>query len=214
MENLIYDRSNSDLLNKTSKGHYNVSDLNRVEEWCEYLTNLLTSYSYKVDIQVKKNWQRSDFPTSSEMERIRQNINRLKEAYFSFTQIPENLEYMTIEKANDIEKILFEIDTLLNNMENNFTYCGVASCGQDRLWQQRFRKSKTWISQPYKLSQYATEDMLKMIATVNDVSVISTTSILNLVQIDKRDDVYTSVQAINGSMKIIDGLVGELYEYN
>lgn len=130
MENLIYDRSNSDLLNKTSKGHYNVSDLNRVEEWCEYLTNLLTSYSYKVDIQVKKNWQRSDFPTSSEMERIRQNINRLKEAYFSFTQIPENLEYMTIEKANDIEKILFEIDTLLNNMISQFNYCGEIYSGE------------------------------------------------------------------------------------
>lgn len=130
MENLIYDRSNSDLLNKTSKGHYNVSDLNRVEEWCEYLANLLTSYSYKVDIQVKKNWQRPDFPTSSEMERIRQNINRLKEAYFSFTQIPENLEYMTIEKANDIEKILFEIDTLLNNMISQFNYCGEINSGE------------------------------------------------------------------------------------
>lgn len=130
MENLIYDRSNSDLLNKTSKGHYNVSDLNRVEEWCEYLANLLTSYSYKVDIQVKKNWQRPDFPTGSEMERIRQNINRLKEAYFSFTQIPENLEYMTIEKANDIEKILFEIDTLLNNVISQFNYCGEINSGE------------------------------------------------------------------------------------
>lgn len=130
MENLIYDRSNSDLLNKTSKGHYNVSDLNRVEEWCEYLANLLTSYSYKVDVQVKKNWQRSDFPTSSEMERIRQNINRLKKVYFSFTQIPENLEYMTIEKANDIEKILFEIDTLLNNMISQFNYCGEINSGE------------------------------------------------------------------------------------
>lgn len=140
MENLIYDRTQNDLVQNTSKAYYNYTDLNRVEEWCEYLANLLNSYSYPVNIQVKKNWQMSDFPTSSEVERIRQNVNALKEAYFAFTEIPENLEYVTYEKANDIEKILSEIDFILTSMENNFIYCGVASCGQNRMWQQRYRK--------------------------------------------------------------------------
>lgn len=140
MENLIYDRTQNDLEQNTSKAYYNYTDLNRVEEWCEYLANSLNLYSYPVNIQVKKNWQMSDFPTSSEMERIRQNVNDLKEAYFAFTEIPENLEYMTIEKANDIEKILSEIDFILTSMENNFIYSGVASCGQNRMWQQRYRR--------------------------------------------------------------------------
>ena len=117
MDKLIFDRTQLDIDNDTEKGNYNYTDLNRIEEWCEYLANLLTSYSYPVSIQVKKNWNMSDFPTSSEMERIRQNVNGLKEAYFSFTQIPENLEYMTFEKANDIEKILYEIDKILKHME-------------------------------------------------------------------------------------------------
>ena len=140
MEDLIFDRTQLDIDNDTEKGNYNYNDLNRIEEWCEYLANLLTSYSYPASIQVKKNWNMSDFPTSSEMERIRNNVNRLKEAYFSFTQIPENLEYMTFEKANDIEKILYEIDKILKHMENNFVYVGVCNSGQNRIWQQRFRR--------------------------------------------------------------------------
>lgn len=149
MENLIYDRTQKDLEENTSKGYYNCIDLNRVEEWCEYLANLLNSYSYPVNIQVKTNWQMSDFPTSSEMERIIQNVNDLKEAYFAFTEIPANLEYTTIEKANDIEKILSEIDFILTSMKNNFIYCGVASCGQARMWQQRYRRKS--ISAGYEI---------------------------------------------------------------
>lgn len=150
MEKLIYDRTKLDIINLTSKGHYNYIDLNRIESWCQYLAERLTSYSYTVSILTKTNWTMLDFPTQSEMERIRQNINTLKQAYFSFTQIPGNLEYMTWEKANDIEKILNEIDYILRHMENNLVYCGVAGCGQNRIWQQRFRRvysyfrSRTW----------------------------------------------------------------------
>ena len=208
MDKLIFDRAQLDIDNDTEKGNYNYTDLNRIESWCQYLANKLTSYSYKVNIVTKTDCNMTDFPTSSEMERIRNNVKTLKEVYFSFTQIPENLEYMTIEKANDIEKILYEIDKILIDMENNLIYCGVAGCGQDRVWQQRFRKPKTWISQPYKLSQYADTDTLKMIATPNNKSIELSTKILGLAVIEKRDDIYASVQSINNSMQILDGLVG------
>lgn len=124
---------------------------------------MLNDYAYFNDITVKTDWSASEFPTYEELERIRNNVKILKEVYFSLTQIPENLDYMTYEKANDIEKILFEIDKILGDMESNFVYCGVPSCGQDRIWQQRFRKPKTWISQPYKLSQYADTDTVSLI---------------------------------------------------
>ena len=82
----------------------------------------------------------TDYPTAIEMERIRNNVNTLKKAYFSFAEIPENLDYITWQKANDIERILYEIDKILKHMENNFVYAGVARCGQNRIWQQRFRR--------------------------------------------------------------------------
>lgn len=144
MDNLIYDRTQLDITNLTSKAYCNYTDLNRIEQWCEYLAEILNNYNYFVNIVTKTNWTMLDFPTQSEMERIRENINTLKQAYFAFTQVPENLENMTWQMANNIEKILFEIEKILSCMENNFEYCGVASMGQNRVWQQRFRRKYSY----------------------------------------------------------------------
>lgn len=130
MDNLIFDRTQLDITNLTSKAYYNHTDLNRIEEWCECLAGVLNNYCYFVDIKIKKDWSMLDFPTQSEMERIRKNVNTLKQAYFSFTQVPGNLENMTWQKANDIEKILYEIDMLLKNMISQFNYCGDVYSGE------------------------------------------------------------------------------------
>lgn len=130
MENLIFDRTQSDLEESTSKGFYNYTDLNRVEAWCEYLANLLTSYSYPVSVAIKKNWTISDLPNVNDMERIRSNVNVLKTAFYAYTEVPENLEYMTIEKANAVEKILSEINKLIKNMCNEFRYSNTFNSGE------------------------------------------------------------------------------------
>lgn len=124
MEDLIFDRTRNDLDQGTTKGHYNYTDLNRVEAWCEYLANLLNSYSYPVSISIKKDWTMFDLPNVNDMERIRSNVDKIKIAFHAYTEIPENLDYMTIEKANSIEKILVEIDTLISNMVYQFLYSG------------------------------------------------------------------------------------------
>ena len=130
MEDLIFDRTQNDLEQKTPKGYYNYTDLNRIETWCEYLANLLTSYSYPVSITVKKNWAMSDLPNVNDMERIRSNVNAIKTVFHAYTNIPENLEYMTIEKANDIEKILSELDFLTKNMISSFRYSNTFNSGE------------------------------------------------------------------------------------
>ena len=130
MENLIFDRTQSDLENGTSKGYYNCADLNRVETWCEYLANLLTSYSYPVSITIKKDWNMSDLPNVNDMERVRSNVNKIKTAFHAYTGVPENLNYMTIAKANAIVKILSEIDFLTKNMISCFRYSNTFNAGE------------------------------------------------------------------------------------
>lgn len=130
MENLIFDRTQNDLEQKTPKGYYNYTDLNRIEAWCEYLANLLTSYSYPVSIAIKKDWTMSDLPNANDMERIRGNVNGIKTAFHAYTDVPENLNYMTIEKANDIEKILSELDFLTKNMISSFRYSNTFNTGE------------------------------------------------------------------------------------
>lgn len=130
MEALIFNRTQNDIEQDTSKGYYNYTDLNRVEIWCEYLANLLTSYSYPVSITIKKDWAMTDLPNVNDMERIRSNVNAIKTAFHAYTNIPENLEYMTIEKANAIEKILNEIDFLSKNMISCFRYSNTFNAGE------------------------------------------------------------------------------------
>ena len=117
MENLIFDRTQNDVENGTSKGYYNYTDLNRVETWCEYLADLLNSYSYPVSISIKKNWNMSDLPNVNDMERIRCNVNVIKTAFYSYTDIPENLnrnfligEMLDSSEENKKVSTEFEID--------------------------------------------------------------------------------------------------------
>lgn len=134
MENLIYDRIQSDVDNKTLKGRHRVEDLNRVEAWCNYLAELLTNYGYVVRITTKTNWAITDMRYASEIERIRTNIGKIKNAYYTLVntpQLPETLNKITWQKANAIEKILHDIDVLIGNMEAGFRYCGTFNVGGD-----------------------------------------------------------------------------------
>lgn len=149
MEELIYDRTQSDVDNKTTKGYHNYTDLNRIESACRYLANLLTSYGYTVSITTKTDWKISDMRYASEMERIRQNIGKIEDTYYSLPttpSLPSTLNKITWQKANDIEEILAHIDLLIKNMEQVFIYSGVARCGQNRIWQQRFRRKYVYSS--------------------------------------------------------------------
>ena len=76
------------------------------------------------------------------MERIRKNIALLKSTYCNIPQnlsVPSTLTPITINNANDIERILEDINITITNMENHFVHCGVCKAGQNRIWQQRYR---------------------------------------------------------------------------
>lgn len=149
---LIYDRTQSDVDNRTTKGYHNYTDLNRIETACKELAEILTSYGYPVYITTKINWAMTDRRTESEMERIRKNIKSLKDTYYmakNTPALPSTINPITWQKANAIEKILYDIDLLIRGMKQVFVYTGVAGCGQNRIWQQRFRRYtksfRTWL---------------------------------------------------------------------
>lgn len=126
MEELIYNRLSSDVstaLNNPNnssslKGAYNYTDLNRVEKWCEYLYNLFLKYGFKETIIVKTDWNMSDFPTRTQIDRIRKNIETLKG--FCTSILTETIIYnntMNYEQANALEKILYDIHQYFLNLQ-------------------------------------------------------------------------------------------------
>ncbi len=125
MDDLIFDRTLSDVEEALSnpdsstflKGAYNYTDLNRIEIWCEYLQEKLKEYGFNENLEIKNNWSMTDFITRTEIDRIRNNIDILKN--FCYALETEEIEYdntMNYTKANIIEKILYEINEHLKNL--------------------------------------------------------------------------------------------------
>ena len=115
IDDLIYDRTNQDLINDTDKAYIAYTDLNRIEQACDYLADL-----FGIEITTKT-WVMSDFRTDSEMERIRQNLVSLRNAYYNvdgMTTIPTQITYTNINQANDIERILWELDALYQSVQS------------------------------------------------------------------------------------------------
>ena len=126
MDDLIFDRLSSDVdmaLNNPNsssnlKGAYNYTDLNRVESWCEYLQELLKTYGFGEELDIKTDWTISDYPTRTEIDRIRQNVDTLKSFCISIN--PGTILYnntLNYEQANLLEKILYQIYILLTEMK-------------------------------------------------------------------------------------------------
>ena len=115
---LITDRTAEDVANKTAKGFYNASDLNRVGAAVQYVAERFAAQGYAVAVSPKTDWLASDIPTASELETYRQNIASLRgliAVMKSTPETPETMRFLGYIKANDIERILLDLDTLLTN---------------------------------------------------------------------------------------------------
>jgi hypothetical protein len=135
MDKLIFDRTPADVeyaRNNPSaeewlKGCYNYIDLNRVEEWCKYLSNLLNSYGYGNLINGKTDWGINDIQTVEQMARYLNNVKILMETFIlkkDTPKLPDTINKLTYSQANDIEKILYDINELIDKMEAIFRYSG------------------------------------------------------------------------------------------
>lgn len=86
---------------EATKGAYNYSDLNRVERAVEEISALAG-----LGLTTKTNWSMWDVPTMSEMSRYLGNIKSVRAYCGSTIELPESMNHLTYETANNIEKIL------------------------------------------------------------------------------------------------------------
>lgn len=105
------------------KGGYNYSDLNRVERAVGEI-----AHEMGLNLTVKTDWKAWDVPTQSDMDRFLGNVQLVRQwgTCFSTTpQAPENMSKLTYTLANDIEKILFDIDQIIASIFHlGELYCG------------------------------------------------------------------------------------------
>lgn len=121
-----YNKSPSESAASEYKGTLNASDLNRIENNCEYLSELLHSSGYMSHVTVKTDWSMADFPTLAEFTRIRTNITELMRAYAQAEDMPDmrtdsRTDYVEI---NNMEFDLYMINEMIANMKAIYIYSG------------------------------------------------------------------------------------------
>lgn len=106
------------------KGAYSYIDFNRVENAVQYISDLLKVYGYPNTVKVKTNWTAEDIQNVAEIQRYIDNIAELKNKYYSNVEgeLPTTSNWLTIEGANYIEKLLVNIEEIIGKMVAVFRY--------------------------------------------------------------------------------------------
>ena len=112
------------------RGAYNFHDLNRVGHAVNYLADLMIGYGYSISVASKTDWVVEDVPRVEQMTHYLDCVSTLKEAFYGSTPLPADMDDLTVEDANNIEKLLLEIETNINHMIASFFYCGEICAGE------------------------------------------------------------------------------------
>lgn len=101
------------------KGAYNASDLNRVASAMAYLSQRFASAGYSVPVSSPTDWANGDIPTKGDMDTYLDDLRRIRAALAVMDTTPSapgSMDYLTWAKANDIEKILVDVDDALGRL--------------------------------------------------------------------------------------------------
>ena len=115
------------------RGAYNASDLNRVGAAVNYVAGRLESCGYRADVSPKTDWSMEDIPLPGQAERYLSDIATLRGQFqllHTTPPVPDSMGGMTHIEANNIEKILEDVDRLLTNSTLAQCYCGELYAGE------------------------------------------------------------------------------------
>lgn len=138
---LITDRMKSDVLNGTDKGSYKASDLNRVGAAMNYVADRLKAQGYDPHISPKTDWKDGEWVTPADQAVYLGDLAELRKQFAMMKSTPEvpprilatginTNDGLTHTWANDIEKILEDIDLLLTNAAQAWFYSGEIFSGE------------------------------------------------------------------------------------
>lgn len=119
--------------NRTAGAYYNASDLNRVGSAVQYVAGLLSGYGYAVSVTGRTNWAVGEIPTQADMDACLADLTALRGAVAVMSTtpaVPGSMSLLTYQEANDIEKILQDVDELITKMAAAWFYCGEVYTGE------------------------------------------------------------------------------------
>lgn len=116
------------------KGRYSYTDMNRVESVVDALSQRFFEKGYlTAPLSVKTDWDVWDVPTVADMRRYLDNVSILRSlvtAYPTTPEAPTLQQKFDYERANDIEKILIDVDQILTATPHSWVYAGDVYSGE------------------------------------------------------------------------------------
>lgn len=127
-----------ELWNSDLKGCRNASDLNRIGNACNIISNMMyTAGIIEEEFHVKDDWEQIDIPSIWNMENLLGIIEVLREIASQYDKTIEkvpNNPINTIEKMNLVERILYEVYNITNIILTDRQVCGEGyTCNDSRL---------------------------------------------------------------------------------
>ena len=119
-------------LQTLNKGTFNYTDLNRIETKQEELKGLFNDMGYWNTSITNKTWVANDIFNVDEFQRIIDNTNVLREAFFVYKDTPNTppISYYW-DDINALEKILHDLDVMINDIKSYYRECGTFECGEE-----------------------------------------------------------------------------------
>ena len=114
------------------KGTLTINTINRIEAKQEELKNLFNDMGYWNTPITNKLWSENDVFNVDEFQRIIDNTNILREAFFVYKATPNTppISYH-YNDINALEKILYDLDVMINDVKSNYRECGTFECGEE-----------------------------------------------------------------------------------
>lgn len=127
---LFLELTDEDLIT-LERGTIGIGTINRIGSKQEELKNKMESNGYFVKNIKTKTWDYSDIFGETDFLQLINNTILLKEAFFVYSDTPQNAypsyDYKNI---NNLEKILVDIENILDYMIANFRECGTFYSGE------------------------------------------------------------------------------------
>jgi hypothetical protein len=113
------------------KGTLTINTLNRIENKQEELKNLFNDMGYWNTPIINKTWGENDIFNADDFQRILDNTNVLRRAFFVYKNTPNTppISYH-YNDINDLEKILYNLDVMINDVKSNYRECGTFESGE------------------------------------------------------------------------------------
>jgi hypothetical protein len=118
-------------INYLERGTITYNTLNRIENKQDELKNLFNEIGYWNTSITNKVWNENDIFNADEFQRIIDNTNVLREAFFVYKATPNTppISYHW-QDINALEKILYDLDVMINDVKSHYKECGTFESGE------------------------------------------------------------------------------------